>query len=353
MDEVQGLADELKCRYCHVPSTKHAPIWNYPALMVLDCVLSLNRRYNSFVVPRVEKFAKSHPEVRELGHLLDVIDRYGSPVEFCILELNYRDENRANTLRGVIEYLIVQQATCQGSTELERLGNWASSLTPKDYQSVSINGLGLAGFQYLRMLFGVQTVKPDRHIKQFVAEVIGRPVSDMNALLLLEKAAELAQLPLQEVDAVIWRERSDYARNHTIHSIPYARAPATEHQPDIMTRNNGESREVRIDMATLVIHAPRSTVVSKHAKSFEKTYKDGLGEGYAIYRSIVHEVHPGCTVVLLSKDQELRAEGKLVKLVATTKTDNGCQRYDVHIEGLKKVPYKPEKLNHCGVALIK
>jgi hypothetical protein len=203
------------------------------------------------------------------------------------------------------------------------------------------------------MLFGAQTTKPDRHIKQFVAEVIGRPVSDMNALLLLEKAAERTQLPLREVDAAIWHERSDHARDLITHHILYTSTAATENQPHIMTRNNSESREVRTKMPTLVIHAPETTVISKNAKSFEKTYKDGLGEGYAIYRSIISEVHPGCTVVLLSKDQKLRAEGRLVKRVPTTKTDNGIQRYDIHIEGLKMVPYKSERLNHCGVALIK
>jgi hypothetical protein len=57
-------------------------------------------------------------------------------------------------------------------------------------------------------------------------------------------------------------------------------------------------------------------------------------------------------VVLLCKDTEKRAEGKLVKLVPTGKTDNGIERYDVYFENIKMVPYKAERLNRNGVAVI-
>ena len=56
--------------------------------------------------------------------------------------------------------------------------------------------------------------------------------------------------------------------------------------------------------------------------------------------------------MLLSKDERKRAEGKLVRLVPTIKAGNGIQRYDVHVEGLRKVPYKPEDINRNGVAVL-
>ncbi len=342
MDDVQRLADELKKRYSHVASVKDVPTWEYPALRVLDCVLSLNRRYDSFVVPRVEGFSKAHPEVRELHHLIKAMKRCSSPLEFFKIELDYDDEKRANTLRGVVEYLITQQALYQGSTELERLANWASCVTPKDGQSVPVYGFGLAGFQYLRMLFGVQTTKPDRHIKQFVTGVISRRVSDMTALLLMEKAARYAQLPLRQVDATIWRERSDATRQSSTHN-----------QMCKITKE-------RTKMPTLVINAPKATVISRDAKSFEDTFSTGIGVGYAIYPSLLDKVYDslaekvrqGCPVVLLSKDEKKRAEGMLVGLKRTNKTLNGIWRYDVHMEGLKRVVYKSEKVNYCGVTVI-
>ena len=83
--------------------------WEYPSLNVLDCVLSLNRNYNKFTLPRVNMFARNHPEIRSLDQLNEMIDSYISPLRFSQVALDYNDERRANTLRGVVEYLITIQ----------------------------------------------------------------------------------------------------------------------------------------------------------------------------------------------------------------------------------------------------
>jgi hypothetical protein len=67
-----------------------------------------------------------------------------------------------------------------------------------------VPGFGLGGFQYLRMLFGAQTTKPDVHIIRFVSEAIGRKIADIKALYLLERAAKQAGLPIRELDITIW-----------------------------------------------------------------------------------------------------------------------------------------------------
>jgi hypothetical protein len=107
-------------------------------------------------------------------------------------------------------------------------------------------------------------------------------------------------------------------------------------------------------MYTLVIHAPDYTVIKQGKKSFDAVVRSGVGVGYAIFPNDVSRLSPGSKVILLRKDKrQQRAEGQLVKLVPTNKyTHSGIQRYDVHIIGLKLVPYKPERLNHYGVALL-
>ena len=105
-------------------------------------------------------------------------------------------------------------------------------------------------------------------------------------------------------------------------------------------------------MATLVIHAPSEKVQSEQKRSFESTVRLGVGDGYAIARDLRARITLGCRVVVLDKGGERRAEGTLVRLVATSKTGNGIQRYDVHMKDLKEVPYKPENLNRNGVAVI-
>jgi len=107
-------------------------------------------------------------------------------------------------------------------------------------------------------------------------------------------------------------------------------------------------------MTTLVIHAPDYMVKKSGKKSFEQVLADGIGKGYAIYEEYISKLPKGSKVVLLRKDRnKKRAEGILVRLVPTGRyTPQGMQRYDVHIKGLAEVSYKPEELNHCGVAII-
>ena len=105
-------------------------------------------------------------------------------------------------------------------------------------------------------------------------------------------------------------------------------------------------------MPTLVIHAPAGKAQQENKQSFETTFTRGVGDGYAIAQNLFSQLSPGCRVVLLCKDSEKRAEGQLVKLFPTGKTDNGIERYDVYFENMKMVPYKAERLNRNGVAVI-
>lgn len=105
-------------------------------------------------------------------------------------------------------------------------------------------------------------------------------------------------------------------------------------------------------MTTLVINAPRRTVTSEDKKSFEHTLSTGIGEGYAISKASAARCHVGCKVVLLSTDERKRAEGILLKLEAAGKAGNGLQRYDVHMESLTRVAYRPEHINRNGVAVM-
>jgi hypothetical protein len=88
-------------------------------------------------------------------------------------------------------------------------------------------------------------------------------------------------------------------------------------------------------MLTLVINAPKAKAQEENKRSFKSTFQSRVGDEYAIWSHWVPLLGPGCRVVLLSKDEELRAEGELVELVRKSKTGSGIQRYDVHIKNLK------------------
>jgi hypothetical protein len=206
MTDVEALIETLRTRFPSLPPQETEGWGGNPALNVLDCVLSLNRRYDSVVLPRVTRFAEKHTGVDTLQALQDLMGSYPSPFEFSAAELDYEDSRRADTLRGVISYLLDVEQNFPGSSELQRLRAWANWARPGDYAFTGVRGFGLAGFQYLRLLLGANTAKPDVWICRFVSESIARPVGPAEALFLLERAARRANLHLRDIDAAIWSQ---------------------------------------------------------------------------------------------------------------------------------------------------
>lgn len=202
--QLKPLIEKLRLAYPEGPPKGEGGGWLIPPLDVLDCVLSLNHRYDSFCLPRVEGFHSQHPEIDTLAGLLSLIRTYPSPLEFSIQELNYQHEARAETLVGVLNYLIRVERNYPGLSEWDRLNAWANSVSPADYESVATQGFALSGFQYLRILFGAQTVKPDVHIRRFVSGAMGRPISDTEALALLEGAARQLGWRIADLDYAVW-----------------------------------------------------------------------------------------------------------------------------------------------------
>ncbi len=186
-----------------VPSIDRA--WSRaPALRVIDCVLSLNRNYDRFVVPRLNAFEHRFPQAISICQLRDLIASYDSPDAFVRDALNYRHADRAQTLSQVVEYVVGTVVGNRQIEELERLRQWVVVARPSDYQTLGIRGFGLAGFQYLRMLFGANTTKPDVHICRYVQVALGRRVPDTEALTLLEEAVRGDSIKLRDIDTMIW-----------------------------------------------------------------------------------------------------------------------------------------------------
>ena len=50
-----------------------------PAVKVIDCVLSLNRKYDTFVVPRLKTFMSNHPEIQRVVELAKLMANYPTP----------------------------------------------------------------------------------------------------------------------------------------------------------------------------------------------------------------------------------------------------------------------------------
>ncbi len=177
-----------------------------PAVRVIDCVLSLNRNYDKFLVPRLDGFVEKHAKVRSVRQLQNEITKHQTPAEFVRISLNYNHAARANTLSAVVDWLSGVAGNHLAPQQLKNLEKWAQSAKSEDYKKLAINGFGLAGFQYLRILFGADTVKPDRYICKFVEEYVSGKVSPRKALRLLEQAALDSGVSPRKADHYIWKK---------------------------------------------------------------------------------------------------------------------------------------------------
>jgi hypothetical protein len=190
------------------------PVWTgAPALKIIDCVLSLNRDYKRVVEPRVNEFGRTHPGVRSCADLREMITTAESPAGFLEGHLRTKDPSRAATLLGVTEFALLAQASFKQDDEEARLAAWAADARPGDYLEVGVRGFALAGFQYLRILFGADTVKPDRHIIRWVAQATGREeheVGDVEALYAMERAAKQGEFSAAWLDHEVWKRATTH-----------------------------------------------------------------------------------------------------------------------------------------------
>ena len=205
MGDIELLTNALRTRFPSPPSHIDEG-WGKLALYVLDCVLSVNRNYENVVLPRLKDFADMRPRVRTLADLQNAISAHASAIDFLAVELKYNDSVRANTLQGVIDYLLDIQHEFPGSTEKDRLHAWAEWARPGDSAFTGVRGFGLARFQRLRRFLGANTAKPSRWVCRFVSESIEREVSGAEALFLLERAAKRANLCIRDIESAIWNE---------------------------------------------------------------------------------------------------------------------------------------------------
>ena len=112
-----------------------------------------------------------------------------------------RHWRRAHELRGLARYFrsigVVDQPT---------LKEWAHrSEFRRDFEG-RVKGLGRAVYQALLMRQGVDTVKPDVHVRRFADAAVGRRLSDADVVDVVTRAAREIGMKAYELDWRIWEE---------------------------------------------------------------------------------------------------------------------------------------------------
>jgi hypothetical protein len=110
---------------------------------------------------------------------------------------------RVEWLRGFVPFLTQNDLRTR-----EALRQWARrSDFKRDFEG-RVKYLGIASYKSLVMRLGVDTVKPDVHLHDFVKRVIGHAVTDEELVRAVEEAARRIGTSPRQLDASIW----DYQR---------------------------------------------------------------------------------------------------------------------------------------------
>jgi hypothetical protein len=91
-------------------------------------------------------------------------------------------------------------------TDQTALRHWATRPDSVDFGG-KIKGLKRAIYKWLVMRIGIDTVKPDTHVKRFLQTVAGRSFSDDETIYVLEKVARECGRKAYELDWSIWEHQ--------------------------------------------------------------------------------------------------------------------------------------------------
>lgn len=180
-------------------------------LVCLDAVLSINRKYYSFVVPRIKKIQEEYSDIDTLPKLWELI-KNTSTEEFVKI-WNYNHPQRVEILTQLVGKLIdCAKIKNSDSPEqgLSKLRMWANSTNIYGYKDFNVPGIGVATYQYIRMMLGAKTVKPDVHIKRYIFSVLNKKLNDYDTIDIFEKACNSQNIDVSKADRSLWKK---YAGN--------------------------------------------------------------------------------------------------------------------------------------------
>jgi hypothetical protein len=173
---------------------------------VLDYMLQ-----TTVVVAALEYFRANRWEsIRTLDDLDAVLARYSEDqngnTALAVHLWGYRLWTRAQQLRDLVRYF-----RSIGVVDRESLKAWAHDSEFKRDFAGRVRGLGPAVYQWLVMRQGVDTIKPDVHVRRFAEAAVGRPLGDQDLIDVVCQAAQRLGIKAYEFDWRIW-ERPGAAR---------------------------------------------------------------------------------------------------------------------------------------------
>jgi hypothetical protein len=194
-----------------------------PLLMLADAAgTTTGLSYLSKVKPRVEAFQEQFLNTERISSFgeLATLNQHNSK----LTEIFEAQRIRRVLITGADVF-----HSRDGKSDLDRLQQWAEDADPTTFSEDpfgQITGVGLRTFQYLRMIAGVDTVKPDIQVRRFIeslAEATDNPrldaSTDQAVLRSCRWLANETGYRMIELDQIAWWHFADTAERHIAETI--------------------------------------------------------------------------------------------------------------------------------------
>lgn len=191
---------------------EEAHVFGSPLLIAMSTVLSLNRKWYSHALPARKRFENgqhAYLSGRPLAEFVAFARAVLGPTDDGRLLSNAlwgnREWQKAHQLVQLAEYLGEWCRRFQpDNTESGALRQWATSVSKEQFVG-RIKGLGPRAYeQLLWYIEGVNSIKLDRHVANFLRQSLGDLVAESDGIAALKTVADRMGISPTSLDARIW-----------------------------------------------------------------------------------------------------------------------------------------------------
>ena len=179
-----------------------------PAIKLMAVILAANRNFNRQVAPHVKKMSKKYSNLT-LIQLKKMIESM-SHIDFKSV-WGHSDLKKFNLLRDVVDSFL--DMAKPGQSDHDVISEWAkkTNLATRHHDRLgSIQNLGIATFQHLRIVFGIDTVKPDQRVKEVLLREFDAKLSSEKAVIAVEEIANICSYKTMLIDQIFVKYGSGY-----------------------------------------------------------------------------------------------------------------------------------------------
>lgn len=177
---------------------KQIDAYDHMGALVVDGILQAALTYETVVLPRVKMVLQQYPDVKTTSGFIEVCKEVG--IKNII---NWNGDKKPNYILGLLDFLKSEEVET-----VPQLRDWLADIDNKAKFIKDNKGIGDVTAEYFRILSGDESVKIDRHIRNFLADAGVPQISDDEAIKALSDVALKLSTTPSVLDHSIWTYQS-------------------------------------------------------------------------------------------------------------------------------------------------